>query len=72
MVKEYHNQFLHVVIDCKTGNEAMDKGVESSIAGYIHLVLYALGTGKMGILSEKMEGISQEFVEQAANENSNG
>lgn len=64
MVKEYHNEFLHVVVDCKTGNEAIDEGVESSIAGYVYLVLYALGARKMDELTDKMRDITQEFVEQ--------
>lgn len=64
MVKECHNQFLHVVIDCKTGDEILDKGIESNIAAYIYLVLYALGDGKIGELTEKMSAISNEFVEQ--------
>ena len=33
MVKEYHNDFLHFVVDCKTGNDEVDKGVESAIKG---------------------------------------
>ena len=61
MVKEYHNDFLHVVIDCKTGNEDMDKAIESSIAGYVYLVVYALEKEKMGVLIDKVQDIAKEF-----------
>lgn len=61
MVKEYHNDFLHVVIDCKTGNEDMDKAIESSIAGYVYLVVYALEKEKMGALIDKVQDIAKEF-----------
>ena len=61
MVKEYHNDFLHVVIDCKTGNEDMDKAIESTIAGYVYLVVYALEKEKMGVLIDKVQDIAQEF-----------
>jgi len=61
MVKEYHNDFLHVVIDCKTGNEDMDKAIESTIAGYVYLVVYALEKEKMGALIDKVQDIAKEF-----------
>jgi len=32
MVREFHNKFLHVVIDCKIGNKELDLAVEGCIA----------------------------------------
>lgn len=61
MVKECHTKFLHVVVDCKTGNEDMDKAIENSISGYVHLVIFALEKGKMGELIDKTQDIAQEF-----------
>jgi len=64
MVKEYHSEFLHVVIDCKTGNEYMDKAIESSISGYVHLVIHTIQTGQMGVLIDKTRDIAEEFHKQ--------
>lgn len=64
MVKEFHNEILHVVIDCKTGNSEIDKGVENGIAGYVYLVIYALEKGRMNVLLDKTKDIALGFVEQ--------
>lgn len=64
MVKEYHSKVLHVVVDCKTGNEEMDKAIESSISGYVYLVVHALQTEQMGVLIDKTQDIAQEFHKQ--------
>lgn len=64
MVKEYHSKFLHVVVDCKTGNEEMDKAIESSISGYVYLVVHALQTEQMAVLIDKTQDIAQEFHKQ--------
>ena len=61
MVKEFHNEFLHLVVDCKTGNKEMDKAIESSINGYIHLVVWALENREMGELIDRTQDIAQEF-----------
>lgn len=53
MVKEYHNEFMHVIVDCKTGNDRIDEGVEKTIEGCVHMVVYALETGRMNELVEK-------------------
>jgi hypothetical protein len=63
MVKEYHNDFLHFVVDYKTGNDEVDKGVESAIKGYVYLVIYALEAGRMSELIAKSRGIAVEFSE---------
>jgi hypothetical protein len=67
MAKEYHSEFLHVIIDCKTGNENLDKSIESTILGYVHLAVYCLGTGKFGQLLEKIGTIAEEFNRQRKN-----
>lgn len=64
MVKEFHNEFLHFVVDCKTGNDGADEGVESAIIGYVYLVLHALEIGKMPELLDRTKDIALAFVEQ--------
>jgi hypothetical protein len=64
MVKEFHNKFLHVVVDCKTGNDGTDKGIENAITGYVHLVLYAVESGKMFELIDKTKDIALRFADQ--------
>lgn len=64
MVKEFHNEFLHVVVDCKTGNDEADKGIENAITGYVYLVLYAVEIGKMLELIDKTRDIALGFAEK--------
>lgn len=64
MVEEYHDECLHVMVDCKTGNRDIDKAVEMSIKGYINLVVYSLKTGKFGELLDKVQHIGEEFKKQ--------
>jgi hypothetical protein len=64
MVKEFHNEFLHVVVDCKTGNNETDKGIENAIIGYAYLVLYALEIGKTFELLDKTKDIALGFAEK--------
>lgn len=64
MAKEYHEEFVHVIADCKTGNKAIDEGVECSIIGYVNLVMYALKTEKMNLLTSKMFAITQEIYKE--------
>ncbi len=64
MVREFHNKFLHVVIDCKIGNKELDLAVEGCIAGYVHLVIHALETMQMGELIDKTQNIAQEFYKK--------
>jgi hypothetical protein len=63
MVKEYHNELLHVVVDCKTGNDGVDKGIENAIVGYVYLVLHALEVGKIDELIDKTKCIALGFAE---------
>lgn len=64
MVKEYHGEFLHVIIDCKTGNKNLDKSIEGTILGYIYLIIYCIQEGKFGQLLKKSEEIAKEFDRQ--------
>lgn len=64
MVEEYHNEFVHVIVDYKTGNDGIDEGVEKTIKGFVHMVLYALETGRMNELVEKTRAMFIEFSEQ--------
>lgn len=64
MVKEYHDEFLHVIADCKTGNEILDQSVESTILGYVHLTVYCLEKGKFDQLIAKSREMAVEFSEQ--------
>ena len=61
MVQEYHDEFLHVVIDCKTGNPELDKAIEKTISGYIYLVIHAVKIGKLGLLIDKIQLICKDF-----------
>lgn len=62
MVKEYHGEFLHVIIDCNTGNKNLDKSIESSILGYVYLAIYCLVEGKFSQLIKKTEELAKEFL----------
>lgn len=53
MAKEYHDEFLHVITDCKTGNETLDQSIESTILGYVHMAVYCLEKGKFDQLIAK-------------------
>ncbi len=64
MVREIHNKFLHIVIDCKIGNKELDLAIESCIAGYVHLVIHALETMQMEELIDKTQNIVQEFYKK--------
>lgn len=62
MSKEYHDEFLHVIVDCKTGNESVDKGVENAILGYVYLAIYCLENGKFDQLIKKSREMAEEFA----------
>lgn len=64
MVKEYHDESLHVIIDCKTGNETLDKGIEYTILGYVNLAVYCLEKDKFDQLATKSREMAVEFSEQ--------
>jgi hypothetical protein len=64
MVKEYNDEFLHVIIDSKTGNENLDKSIENAMLGYVYLVAYCLQEDKFGQLIEKIGTIAEEFNKQ--------
>lgn len=61
MVEEYHDQFLHVMVDCKTGDPGTDKAVEHMMIGYANLVMYCVKTNKLSILIDKMEDLAKSF-----------
>lgn len=67
MVEEFHNDFMHFVIDCKTGNKRIDKGIENTIKGYVHMVVDALEAGRMNELIHKSRALAIELSEQTAN-----
>lgn len=66
MAREYHDEFLHVIVDCKTGNEILDQSVESTILGYVYLVVYCLEKDKFDQLIAKSGEMAVEFSEQKA------
>lgn len=61
MVEEFHNEYLHVMIDCKTGNHLLDKTIEKTIKGYVHLVAFCYECNKLGILIDKIQKIALDF-----------
>lgn len=61
MVEEFHNGFMHVVIDCKTGNNGADKGIEMTIKAYVHMVVNAVETGRMDELIRKSRALTVEI-----------
>jgi hypothetical protein len=63
MVEEFHNSYLHVVVDCKTGNIETDKGVELVIKAYLFMVIDALEKGRMKQLIDKSRALAVEFLE---------
>lgn len=64
MAKEFHNDFMHFVIDCKTGNDNVDEAIENAIKGYVHIVIKALETGRMNEVFEKSRAIAVELSGQ--------
>ena len=61
MVEEFHNDFIHFVIDCKTGDEMSDRRAEIAIKGYVHMVINALETGMMDELLHKSRALAVEL-----------
>lgn len=61
MAEEFHNDFLHVVIDCNTGNGNLDKSIEKSILSYVYLTIYCVENGHMKKLLEKASIMANEF-----------
>lgn len=61
MAEEFHNSFLHVVIDCNTGNSSLDKSIEKAILGYVYLVVYCAGNDYMKELLEKVSNVANDF-----------
>ena len=61
MVEEFHNAFMHVVIDCKTGNDRVDKGIEIAIKAYVHIVVDAIENGRMYELLHKSRALAVEL-----------
>lgn len=66
MTKEYHDESLHVIIDCKTGNKILDQSIESTILGYVYMAVYCLEKDKFDQLIEKSREMAVEFSEQKA------
>lgn len=65
MVEEYHDEFLHVIADCKTGDRRMDKAIEKMIAGYVHLIVYCVRTNQIPKLIDKMQDLAKYFDDQS-------
>ena len=61
MAEEFHNSFLHVVIDCNTGNENLNKSIEKCILSYVYLTVYCIENGHMKELLEKASIMANEF-----------
>ena len=61
MVEEFHNNFLHAVIDCNTGNSNLDSSIEKSILSYVYLTVYCVENGHMKELLEKASIMANEF-----------
>ena len=64
MTKEYHDEFIHVIADCKTGKEILDQSVEDAILGYVYLAIYCLEKGKFDQLVAKSREMAVEFSKQ--------
>ena len=64
MTKEYHDEFIHVIVDCKTGKEILDQSIEDAILGYVYLAIYCLEKGKFGQLVAKSREMAVEFSRQ--------
>jgi hypothetical protein len=67
VVKEFHNDFMHFVIDCKTGNKIIDERVENAIKGYVHMVVYALEDGRANELFHKSRSLAIELSGKTVN-----
>lgn len=57
MVEEYHDEYLHMMVDCKTGDHNLDKAIEMAVKGYVYLIVYCIQTDKFGEFLDKMEDI---------------
>lgn len=67
MVKEYHDELLHLIVECKTGNENLDRSIENAILGYVNLALYCLETDKFDQLITKTREIAVNFKTKGLN-----
>lgn len=71
MVKEYHEDSIHIIIDCKTGNKNLDQSIENSILGYVYMVIYCLETGRLHQLIGKTKDMAIEFKNKGLKNNNN-
>lgn len=69
MAEEFHNSFLHVVIDCNTGNGNLDKSIEKNILSYVYLTVYCIENGRMKELLEKASILTNEFKKMEEEKN---